>query len=197
MSTAENQSLVRRFFAEVCNGRDLAVADELFAADHAYHDPFIPTGPGPEGMKQVIAPYHAAFSDAQWTVEETIATGDTVVSRWTGHRHARRGAAGIPPTGKRVAVPGIWIHRLGGGTIVESWNNGSCSRWNDREEQFNRLPKVVATRRALMTKKRHATTRSLTTRYFMFIRSSVIGLQRRPRRHSIDQVGGTEQLHEH
>jgi ketosteroid isomerase-like protein len=56
MSTAENQALVHRFFAEVCNGRDLAVADELFAADHAYHDPFIPTGSGPEGMKQVIAP---------------------------------------------------------------------------------------------------------------------------------------------
>ena len=64
MSTAENQALVRRFFAEICNGRDLAVADELFAADHSYHDPFIPADPGPEGMKQVIAPYHAAFSDA-------------------------------------------------------------------------------------------------------------------------------------
>lgn len=41
MSTAENQALVCRFFAEVCNGRDLAVADELFAADHSYHDPSI------------------------------------------------------------------------------------------------------------------------------------------------------------
>src|SRR5215212_4488006 len=64
MSTAENQTLVHRFFAEVGNGRGLAVADELFAADHAYHDPFILTGPGLEGMKQVITPYHAAFSDA-------------------------------------------------------------------------------------------------------------------------------------
>lgn len=123
MSTAENQSLVHRFFADVCNGRDLAVADELFAADHAYHDPFIPTGAGPEGMKQVIAPYHAAFSDAQWTVAETIAADDTVVTRWSATGTHDGALAGIPPTGKRVAVSGIWLHRVGGGTIVESWNN--------------------------------------------------------------------------
>ena len=123
MSTAENQTLVRRFFADVCNGRDLAVADELFAADHAYHDPFIPTGPGPEGMKQVIAPYHAAFSDAQWTVEETIAADDTVVSRWSATGTHDGTLAGIPPMGTRVAVSGIWLHRVGDGTIVESWNH--------------------------------------------------------------------------
>ena len=37
-----NLALVRRFFDEVCNGRRLAVADELFAAGHRYHDPSIP-----------------------------------------------------------------------------------------------------------------------------------------------------------
>jgi steroid delta-isomerase-like uncharacterized protein len=123
MSTAANQAVVRRFFEEVCNGRDLAVADELFAANHTYHDPFIPTGRGPAGMKQVIAPYHAAFSDAHWAVEETIATGDTVVTRWTGSGTHDGALAGITATGKRVAVSGIWIHRLTDGTIVESWNN--------------------------------------------------------------------------
>jgi steroid delta-isomerase-like uncharacterized protein len=123
MSTAENQTLVDRFFVDVRNGRDLAVADELFAADHTYHDPFIPTGPGPEGMKQVIAPYHRAFSDAQWTVEETIDTGNTVVTRWSATGTHDGMLAGIPATGKRAAVSGIWIHRLASGQIVESWNH--------------------------------------------------------------------------
>src|SRR5512132_2949417 len=115
MSAENNTAVVRRFFAEVCNGRNVAVADELFAADHAYHDPFIATGPGPEGMKQVIAPYRAAFSDAHWTVEETIDAGDTVVTRWTGSGTNDGALAGIPATGKRVVVPGIWIHRCAGG----------------------------------------------------------------------------------
>ncbi|GAC1362059.1 MAG: hypothetical protein NVSMB38_45350 [Ktedonobacteraceae bacterium] len=39
MSTEENKTLVQRFFDEVCNARKLDVADELFAADHTYHDP--------------------------------------------------------------------------------------------------------------------------------------------------------------
>src|ERR1051325_8277060 len=34
--------LARRFVDEVCNGRKLGVADELFSADHVYHDPGTP-----------------------------------------------------------------------------------------------------------------------------------------------------------
>jgi predicted ester cyclase len=28
---------------------------------------------------------------------------------------------GIPPTGKRIAVTGIWLDRLAGGKLVERW----------------------------------------------------------------------------
>ena len=63
-------------------------------------------------------------------------------------------------------------------------------RWNDREERFNRLPKVVATRRALMTKKRHATTRESMRDAFTCSSAPALsgcsdGRQGRP----IDQVG--------
>jgi hypothetical protein len=34
----ENKALVKRFFEEVCNARKLDMADELFSADHTYHD---------------------------------------------------------------------------------------------------------------------------------------------------------------
>lgn len=119
----ENKALVRRFFEEVCNGRKLDVADELFTADHTYHDPFIPTGPGPAGMKQVIAPYHSAFSDAHWEIEEMVdAEGDLVVTRWIGSGTQDGELAGIPATNRRVRVPGIWMHRIAGGKIGQSWN---------------------------------------------------------------------------
>jgi ketosteroid isomerase-like protein len=123
MSTAENQALVRRFFAEVCNGRDLAVADELFAADHTYHVPFIPTGRGPEGMKQGVAPTTPPSPALICSLDRR---GDDRHRRhgrdaMDRQRRARRSACGHPPTSKRVvAVPEIWIHRLTGGTIVES-----------------------------------------------------------------------------
>ena len=123
MSAEENKALVQRFFAEVCNGRQLDVADELFAAGHAYHDPFIPgVAPGAEGMKQIIAAYHAAFRDAHWDVEEQIATEDTVVTRWIGSGIHEGDLGGIAATGKPVRVVGIWLHRIAGGKIAESWN---------------------------------------------------------------------------
>jgi steroid delta-isomerase-like uncharacterized protein len=81
--------------------------------------------PGPEGQKQVVAPYQTAFPDAHWHVEDMIAEGDRVVTRWTGrgtHRAELPGNPPIPPTGKKASVPGVWIHRIAGGKIVESWN---------------------------------------------------------------------------
>lgn len=72
-----NKALVRRLFEEVCAGRKLDVADELFSADHTYHDPFIPAGPRPVGVKQVISPYHSGFSDAHWEVEDMVDVKET------------------------------------------------------------------------------------------------------------------------
>jgi ketosteroid isomerase-like protein len=124
MSTEKNRALVTRFFEEVCNGRKLEVADQIFSTGHAYHDPQIPTGPGPLGMKQVISTYQKAYGDARWTVEETLDAGDdVVVTRWIGSGTQTGELMGIAPTQKKVRVSGIWIHKISGGRIVESWNH--------------------------------------------------------------------------
>jgi steroid delta-isomerase-like uncharacterized protein len=122
MSTDQNKVLVHRFFDEMCNQRKLNLADELFSANHAYHDPQIPTGPGPDGMKQVIGTYQGAFPDAHWQVVETIIAGNDVITRWTGSGTHKAELMGIPPTGKSVKVDGVWIHRIANNKIVESWN---------------------------------------------------------------------------
>ena len=120
----KNKALVKRFFDELCNGRKLEVADQIFSANHSYHDPQIPTGPGPQGMKQVISTYQKAYGDAHWDVNEMIAAGeDVVVTRWTGSGTHSAELMGIAPTRKKVKVSGIWIHRISAGKIVESWNN--------------------------------------------------------------------------
>jgi steroid delta-isomerase-like uncharacterized protein len=126
MSTQENKALVQRFFNEVCNGRKLHVADELFAADHNYQDPSLPGMPlGPAGMKQVVGIYQTSFPDACWHVNDMLVADDKVVTRWTGtgtHKAELPGNPPIPATGKQVSVQGVWIHRVAGGSIVESWN---------------------------------------------------------------------------
>lgn len=122
METGQNQSLVRRFFDEMCNQRKLNVADELFASNHVYHDPQAPTGPGPGGVKQVISAYQAAFPDAHWHVLETIIADNVIVTRWKATGTQKKELNGIPATGKSVDVQGTWIHRVKNGKIAESYN---------------------------------------------------------------------------
>jgi steroid delta-isomerase-like uncharacterized protein len=122
MATNQNQAVVRRFFDEMCNQRKLNIADELFSSNHVYNDPQAPTGPGPDGVKQVISAYQTGFPDAHWHVLDTIVQDNIVVTRWKGTGTHKNELNGIPPTGKTVAVLGTWIHRFEGNKIVESWN---------------------------------------------------------------------------
>jgi ketosteroid isomerase-like protein len=113
----------RRFFDEVCNARQLRSADALFAEGHVYHDPSSPwVGTGPQGMKDLVGAYHSAVNDARWEVKDMREAGDVVVTRWTGTGTHTGDLFGIAPTHRRVTVDGIWMQRVTGDRIAESWN---------------------------------------------------------------------------
>jgi steroid delta-isomerase-like uncharacterized protein len=125
MRAEDNKVIVRRLIDEVWNKGHLAVLDEIMAIDHDDHDPARPAGDagGREQTKRTVAAYRAAFPDLQFTVESMLADGDTVVTRWTIRGTQSGLLEGIPPTGNRAAVTGIFINRLAAGQIVESWVN--------------------------------------------------------------------------
>lgn len=116
----ENKAIMNRFVEEVINRRNLAAADEIVAEDFVELDPLPGQEQGREGLKQVIAMLFAAFPDLWWTVEEQIAEGDKVVSRfiWSGIHKGH--FMGIPPTGNQVTVKGVVIDRVVEGKFVES-----------------------------------------------------------------------------
>jgi steroid delta-isomerase-like uncharacterized protein len=117
-------ALARRAFDEIWNTGNVDAADELFSPDYVNHDPTIPeVPPGPEGVKQLARMYRRAFPDLRFTIDEMLATGDKVITRWTGQGTHRGPLRGLPPTGRRVRVTGISIHRIAGGRIVETWLN--------------------------------------------------------------------------
>jgi predicted ester cyclase len=118
----QNKALVRRFFEEAWNGRNLAAVDDIFEPNYVAHGR--PTGlpPGPEGLKQRIAMAHTAFPDGRMTIEDQIAEGDIVVTRWTAHGSHQGEYLGIPPTGRQVTLHGVDTDRIAGGRIVESWD---------------------------------------------------------------------------
>ena len=123
MSTESNKVVARRFLEEIFGQGKLAVADEIVAPDHVDRGPGALPGlpPGPEGSKMVVTVYRNAFPDIQFTIDEQIAEGDKVVTRWTGFGTHKGVLAGIPPTGKSATVTGIGVDRIVNGKIVESW----------------------------------------------------------------------------
>ncbi len=123
MSSEQNKQIVRRVVEEPWKG-DLAVIDEFVASDYIGHDPANPEPlRGPEGVKGFISTYMASFPDARITVEQQLAEGDFVTTRWTGRGTHEGELMGIEPTGKQVTVSGLTISRLEGGKIVEEYQN--------------------------------------------------------------------------
>ena len=126
MSIEQNKATARRWFLDIITQGKLAVADEIFAPDHITHDPHSPPGGwpnGPESLKKIAGPFHAGFPDLDVTIEDQIAEGDKVVTRWTARGTNSAPLHGMPPTGKAVRVTGANVARLAGGKIVESWFN--------------------------------------------------------------------------
>jgi steroid delta-isomerase-like uncharacterized protein len=124
MSTEDNKALVRRFFMEFWDQHNLAVADELMTSNHTDHTPGSPPlPPGPEGFKQFGAVYFKAFPDLRLTIDDMVAEGDRVTTRWTSHGTNTGELMGMPPTGKSITVTGITINRIAGGKADETWTN--------------------------------------------------------------------------
>jgi steroid delta-isomerase-like uncharacterized protein len=123
MSTQENKAIGRRAFEEIWNQGNLAAIEELYAANQVSHGLGMEVPPGTAGLQQFVSIYRTAYPDTHFTVEEQIAEGDKVATRWTATGTHRGELMGIAPTGKRVTVTGIAITRIANGKIVETWNN--------------------------------------------------------------------------
>lgn len=119
----ENKAIARRFF-EIFERGDLDALDEVLTADMVTHDPYNPyAGEGLEGAKKAVAMYRDAFPDLRFEIEDLIAEGDRVVTRWTGTGTHEGELMGMQPTGKKASVTGMTIDRIEGGKIAEAWTN--------------------------------------------------------------------------
>jgi steroid delta-isomerase-like uncharacterized protein len=121
MLVEENKAVTRRVTEEIWNQGNMALLDELFAPNYVNHDPTNPEVRDLERFKQYVVSVRTAFPDLNITINDLIAEGDKVVTRWTG-RGTQKGEFGkIPATGKQVTITGITISRIADGKIVESW----------------------------------------------------------------------------
>jgi steroid delta-isomerase-like uncharacterized protein len=119
-TTERNKVVIGKFLEEVINQNRMDLADDLVVEDFVELDPLPGQRQGREGLKGVLAMMRAAFPDIHWAVEEMVAEGDTVVTRftWTG---THRGVfLGVPATGRNVSVKGVVIDQLADGKMSKS-----------------------------------------------------------------------------
>jgi len=120
MSQEQQIAAFRKVVEQAYSRGDLAVLDEVFAADFVEHQAGI-VPPNLDGVKGSITALRSAFPDLTLTVEDIIAGGDRTWARLTGRGTHSGPFMGLPPTGRSFAITVIDICRFSDGKIAEHW----------------------------------------------------------------------------
>jgi steroid delta-isomerase-like uncharacterized protein len=121
MSAEESKAIVRKFWS-VWDEGNIDLVDELLAPDYVNHNPAAPDLPtGPDGVKGVVAMFRSGMPDLSVLVEDMMAEGDKVATRYTLEGTHEGKLFGVPPTGQQLSIKSISVERVSDGKIREHW----------------------------------------------------------------------------
>lgn len=118
---AANKALARRWFEEVINQRNLDAIADIYSPDYIYHGPEGMEMRGLEAARKFAASILKASNDRKAIVDQQVAEGDLVVTRFISRGHHTGTFQGKEPTGKMRITEGIDISRIKDGKILEDW----------------------------------------------------------------------------
>src|SRR5215213_6937185 len=146
LSTAEeNKAILRRYAEEVGNQLNLELGDEIFERYISHQPDGSTLERGPEDVKRFHREFHSAFSDFHLSIEDQIAEGDKVVSRYTIRGTHQRQFRDMAPTGKEVELKAVTTFRFSPeGKVVETWDSyDQLSLMRQSTEQELRLARSI------------------------------------------------------
>jgi steroid delta-isomerase-like uncharacterized protein len=120
----ENKERVRRFLEEGFGQGKTELVDELLRSDFVCYDPNSESGEirGMDTIKGEIEYFHSAVPDLTFRVEDQVAEGDKVVSRYTATGTHQGEFFGVAGSGNRIEMTGIQIDRFDeSGKMIEEW----------------------------------------------------------------------------
>lgn len=121
MSAEESKATMRRYL-DVFEQGNIEHLDELLALDYINHNPATPDLPtGPEGVKAVVSMFRSAMPDLRVVVEEMIAEGDKVATRYTLEGTHEGELFGVPATGRQLSIRSITVEQVSDGRIQGHW----------------------------------------------------------------------------
>ena len=109
----DNKAIARRYFAEILNKGSAAAIDSIVAADVVFRNPPVVIK-GIADFRKLVAALRSAFPDLNFTLEDELAEGNKVATRWV-----MRGTQGA----RKVDVSGMDIFLIENGKIREIWVN--------------------------------------------------------------------------
>ena len=116
--TPDNKTIIREFMTLGAQG-DFDRALEHLSPDFIAYMSGMPGPLDRDGFRQFSEAWHAAVSDEQLDFQEQIAEGDKVATRLHYTATHTGNLQGIPPTGKRFAIQGMFFDRVVDGKVVE------------------------------------------------------------------------------
>ncbi len=124
----ENKTLVRRYFEEFFNDRELGGAEEVCATAYVEHAvaPFGDSEPGavegPDHARRTVAWLAEQFPDIRMDIEALVAEEDVVVARVLSAGTNTGKLSGVmPPTGRCFSARQTHWFRVEGGRLAEHW----------------------------------------------------------------------------
>ena len=120
----ENKQKARRMLEEAFGQGKVQIVEEILDPNFVCYDPNSESGEvrGANYLKEEIEYFRNAVPDLTYTVEDQVAEGDKVVTRYTATGTHQGEFFGVAPTGKRIEMSGIQIDRFGeSGKMVEEW----------------------------------------------------------------------------
>lgn len=118
----KNKAIARKFYKMFELG-DPGLADEVVASDYVNHNAVPGSINGIQGVKEFVSIFKNVFPDIQFNIEDQIAEGDKVVTRYTISGTHQGEFFGVSATGKQVKWTAMATMVVPNGKIQEVWLN--------------------------------------------------------------------------
>lgn len=107
MSTTSNKAIVQRIATELMSGGNEKLLDEIFV--------------NPDQMREHYLHLRATFANLNFTIEESVAEGELVATRFTASGVQVGPLGPLPPTGRQATWSVMVFNRLVNDKVVDFW----------------------------------------------------------------------------
>ena len=124
-SAEEAKAMVAKL-NEMLNKGNLDLVDEIYSADLVRHEVSNEETIGSDAIRDWVTGARTICPDLSFITKEVIPKDDGFVWRWMATGTNTGPIDELPPTNKKLEIPGVFVCRVDNGKIVEEWDY-----WND------------------------------------------------------------------